>query len=301
MSLWTGTGVALVTPFTPDGALDLPALRRVVQHVTAGGVDFLVPLGTTAEVATISSSEQQQVIDTVLEVNAGRLPVLLGCGGNDTAHVAERLRQFDRAYAGRIQGYLTVSPYYNRPSQEGIFRHYCALAEATSLPIVLYNVPARTGCNVLPETVLRIARQCPSIVAVKEASGNLEQGMLIARDAPAGFSVLSGDDALALPGIAVGFTGVISVVANATPAPFATLIRQALAGDFASARAAHLALLPFIHLLFAEGNPAGVKAALHALELCGPHVRLPLAEATPALHERITAALLAHAPPAASR
>lgn len=281
--------MALVTPFDASGALDLPALTRLVHHVIDGGVDYLVPLGTTGESATLSPDEQAQVISTVLAANAGRRPVLLGCGGNDTAEVIRRLRHYDATFA--VDGYLSVSPYYNRPTQEGIYRHFTTLAEATARPIVLYNVPARTGSNVLPETVVRIARASPNVVAVKEASGNLEQGMLICRDAPEGFAVLSGDDALALAGVAVGYRGVISVVANAVPGPFSTLIRQGLAGDFAPAARTNLQLLELTHALFAEGNPAGVKAALAQIGICGPQVRLPLAPASEGLVSRLTDSL----------
>ncbi len=289
MTHWTGTGVALVTPFDASGALDLPALTRLVHHVIDGGVDYLVPLGTTGESATLSPDEQAQAITTVLAANAGRRPVLLGCGGNDTAELVRRLRHYDATYA--VDGYLSVSPYYNRPTQEGIYRHFRALADATARPLVLYNVPARTGSNVLPETVVRIARDAPSVVAVKEASGNLEQGMLICRDAPEGFAVLSGDDALALAGLAVGYRGVISVVANVAPAPFSTLIRQGLAGDFAAAARTNLQLIELTHALFAEGNPAGVKAALAQLGICQAHVRLPLASASAALIQRLDRSL----------
>lgn len=281
--------MALVTPFDASGALDLPALTRLVHHVIDGGVDYLVPLGTTGESATLSPDEQAQVISTVLAANAGRRPVLLGCGGNDTAEVIRRLRHYDATYA--VDGYLSVSPYYNRPTQEGIYRHFTTLAEATARPIVLYNVPARTGSNVLPDTVVRIARASPNVVAVKEASGNLEQGMLICRDAPEGFAVLSGDDALALAGVAVGYRGVISVVANAVPGPFSTLIRQGLAGDFAPAARTNLQLLELTHALFAEGNPAGVKAALAQMGICGPQVRLPLAPASEGLVRRLADSL----------
>jgi 4-hydroxy-tetrahydrodipicolinate synthase len=228
------------------------------------------------------------VIETVIETNAGRKPILLGCGGNDTARVAARLRHYEQY---RVQGYLSVSPYYNRPTQEGIYRHYCALAEATSRPIVLYNVPPRTGSNVLPETVLRIAHSCPSIVAVKEASGSIEQGAAIVRQAPDGFAVLSGDDALAVPGIAVGYQGLISVAANVVPARVSAMIRTALAGDFALARAEHLSLIPLIQALFAEGNPAGAKAALKQLGLTEPTVRLPLVEASESLRQTLISLL----------
>jgi 4-hydroxy-tetrahydrodipicolinate synthase len=245
-------------------------------------------MGTTGETATLSDVESAQVIETVIETNAGRKPILLGCGGNDTAKVTARLRHYEQY---PVQGYLSVSPYYNRPTQEGIYRHYCALAEATSRPIVLYNVPLRTGSNVLPETVLRIANACPSIVAVKEASGSIEQGAAIVQQAPAGFAVLSGDDALAVPGIAVGYQGLISVAANVVPARVSTMIRSALQGDFAAARVEHLSLIPLIQALFAEGNPAGAKAALKQLGITEGTVRLPLLEASDSLRQTLISLL----------
>ncbi len=287
---WQGTGVALITPFTPEGAVDVSALKRLVQHVVQGGVDYLVPMGTTAEGATLTDDELYACTDTILETNNGRLPVLMGCGGNNTAAVAAKMQAYAKRFA--VQGFLSVSPYYNRPQQDGIFLHYRALSEASPLPIVLYNVPPRTGSNVLPETVLRIAHACPNIVAVKEASGSLEQGMKIIANKPAHFQVLSGDDVLALPGIAIGNTGLISVAANARPRETSELVRLAMQGSFTQAAVLHYKLLPLIELLFKEGNPAGVKAACAAMGLCTPHVRLPLADATPALQHQINEVLI---------
>lgn len=275
---WRGTGVALVTPFTADGSLDLPALKRVVAHVIAGGVDYLVPLGTTGETATLDEDEAIAVVDTVLAANNGRLPVLLGCGGNNTKAVAHKMEAWGKRF--QVQGYLSVSPYYNRPTQEGIYQHYKVLAGASPLPIVLYNVPPRTGSNMLPETVLRLAHDFANIVAIKEASGSIEQGGQILRSKPAGFAVISGDDGLAWPGIAVGMAGLISVAANSHPALVSGMVQAALAGEPKTAQEAHLRLLPLIELLFREGNPAGVKAALAHLGVAGPDVRLPLVSAT---------------------
>lgn len=280
--------MALVTPFTPTGALDLPALKKLVNHVIDGGVEFLVALGTTGEAVTLSPEEQDTVIRTILEANNGRKPVLLGCAGSDTTAVAAAMRKQGDRYA--VQGFLTASPAYNKPTQEGIYQHYKVLAGASPLPIVLYNVPGRTASNVLPETVVRIAQDCPQIVAVKEASGKLEQGMAIlhglANSRP-DFRVLSGDDPLALAGVACGYSGVISVIANSHPAPFSSLIRSALQGDYATARTHQYALLPLYSLLFKEGNPAGVKAALASLGICAAHVRLPLVVASESLRAAI--------------
>jgi 4-hydroxy-tetrahydrodipicolinate synthase len=276
----------LVTPFTADGAVDWPALRRVVQHVIDGGVEVLVPLGTTAESVVLSPAEQQQVVETVLEVNAGQRKVLLGCGGNDTRKVAEAQAAFEKAFP-QIDGFLSVTPYYNRPTQAGLELHYTTLAQATDKPIVLYNVPPRTGCNMLPETVLKLAHAHRNIVAVKEASGNLEQGMQIVAQQPAHFVTLSGDDILGLSGLAVGFQGVISVVGNVAPRPYSELVRAALAGDYARAQQLHYKLLTLMQANFAEGNPAGVKAALAAIHICEPQVRLPLAGASAALQQRM--------------
>ncbi|MDX2063177.1 MAG: 4-hydroxy-tetrahydrodipicolinate synthase [Bacteroidia bacterium] len=288
----TGTGVALVTPFTEALTLDLPALRRVVHHVVSGGVEALVPLGTTGESTTLSLEEQYKVLDVVFEVNAGKLPVWVGCGGNDTRAVAARMAELSARYP-QATGFLSVSPAYNKPTQEGIVQHYRQLCSSTDKPILLYNVPGRTATNLLPETCYRLAADCPQVVGIKEASGNLDQNMDYVRLAPAGFSLLSGDDHLALAQVALGFTGLISVVGNVAPAETATLVRAALAGELARARNLQYRLLPLIRLLFAEGNPAGAKAALSVLGLCEPYVRLPLVPASPKLRADLTLALRA--------
>lgn len=267
-----GTGVALVTPFTSDGQLDLDGLRSLVTHCLAGGVDFLVALGTTAESATLSKEEKATVVQSILEFNAGKLPVVLGVGGNDTRLVCEALHHVPEG----IDGILSVSPYYNKPSQEGIFQHYKAISAATHLPIILYNVPGRTSSNVTAMTTLRIAEECLNVVAVKEASGQMEQIMAIIQGAPAGFQVLSGDDNLTLPMLACGCTGVISVSGQAFPAIFSQMVRDARAARMTEAQKGHFALFTLTQDLFAEGNPAGVKSALAHLGICGPHVRLPL-------------------------
>ncbi|MCZ2356501.1 MAG: 4-hydroxy-tetrahydrodipicolinate synthase [Bacteroidia bacterium] len=282
--LFQGLGVALVTPFHADGRLDKTALRNLVKH-TLPHVDFLVPLGTTGENPVLSDLESQQVIEIVLEENQGKKPILVGCGGNDTRKVCLRIEQYTKLYP--IQGFLSVTPYYNKPSQAGLILHYNQVAQATQLPIVLYNVPGRTSVNMLPKTVLEIAHAHHNIVAIKESSGSLEQGMEIFRSKPAHFSVLSGDDPLALPGIALGFSGLISVVANVFPAETAQLVRLCQKQSFESALKIHYSLLPTISLLFQEGNPTGIKAYLAEKGICGSHTRLPVPPASNQLTKAI--------------
>lgn len=269
-----GTGVALVTPFTTEGVLDIPALEKLVEHVISGGVDYLVPLGTTGESVTLTKDEKDAVLSTVIRVNNGRRPVVLGLGGNNTHELLQLLKTQD--FRG-VDAILSVSPYYNKPTQEGIFQHYLAIGEASPVPVILYNVPGRTGSNILPETTLRLANACKNIVAIKEASGNLEQMMLIIKNKPTGFEVISGDDNLTLPLIAAGGIGVISVVANVYPETYSAMVRDSLAGDFKSASAKHYRLFDFVNLLFKDGNPGGAKSALKNLGICGEAVRLPLA------------------------
>ena len=268
-----GTGLALVTPFAADGSLDRAALARLVNHSIDGGVDFLVVLGTTGETATLATDEKKQVLETVAETTNGRIPLVVGVGGNNTAAVCAQLE------AGLPSGYtgvLSVSPYYNKPTQEGIYQHYTAVCGSTDAPVILYNVPGRTGSNVLANTVLRVAQDCPNAVAMKEASGNLEQAMAIIQSAPAGFDVLSGDDNLTLPLLACGAKGVISVSGQAYPRLFSGMVRDARAGRLEDAQRAHYDLFIFTQLLFAEGNPGGIKAALAHLGLCENVLRLPL-------------------------
>lgn len=280
-----GTGVALVTPFTPNGELDLPALQRVVEHLVSGGVEFLVPLGTTGETVTLTPSEQERVVEAVQEANAGRCPVAIGCGGNNTAAVVERLKVLDRRF--QPEYFMSASPAYNKPSQEGIYRHYKALSEATDRPLIVYNVPGRTSSNILPTIILRLAQDCRNIVAVKEASGILQQGLSILREAPAHFSVLSGDDALGFAQVAAGYDGIISVIGNAYPKEFSDMTRAGLANDLPTGQRLNQLLQPLMHSIFLEGNPAGIKAVLDVLGICGPHVRLPLVAASDDLQVRL--------------
>ena len=279
-----GTGIALVTPFTLDNEVDYPALKRLVNHCIDGGVEFLVALGTTAETATLTADEKQRVVAAVCDAAGGRVPVVQGVGGNDSAKVAAELK------AGLplgISGVLSVSPYYNKPTQEGIYRHFIHISAATDLPIILYNVPGRTGSNMAAETTLRIAREVPHAVAIKEASGNLEQAMTIVLGAPEGFDVLSGDDNLTLPLVACGAHGVISVSGQAFPKTFSQMVRDARGGRMDEARDGHYAMLNFTQQLFAEGNPGGIKSALAHLGIINPALRLPLWPVSPQLDEAL--------------
>jgi 4-hydroxy-tetrahydrodipicolinate synthase len=275
-----GTGIALVTPFTLQNEVDYPALKRLVDHCIDGGVDFLVALGTTAETATLTADEKQRVVAAVCDAAAGRVPVVQGVGGNDSAKVAAELKAGLRQ---GISGVLSVSPYYNKPTQEGIYRHFIHISTATDLPIILYNVPGRTGSNMAAETTLRIANEVPHAVAIKEASGNLEQAMTIVLGAPEGFDVLSGDDNLTLPLVACGAHGVISVSGQAFPKTFSQMVRDARVGRMDAARDGHYAMLNFTQQLFAEGNPGGIKSALAHLGIIHPALRLPLWPVSPQL------------------
>lgn len=268
-----GTGVALVTPFNTDGSVDFVSLEKLVNHCINGGLEYLVALGTTGESATLNKAEKKQVVDCIIKTANGRVPVVIGIGGNNTADVIETIKNTD--FTG-ITAILSVSPYYNKPTQEGIYQHYKAIAEVVPKPIILYNVPGRTSSNILPATTLRLANDFKNIVAVKEASGNMEQIMDIIQHKPDGFLVISGDDALTLPIVAAGGDGVISVVANAFPKQFSDMVRLTLKGDVAAARPLHYLLTEIIKLLFAEGNPGGVKAALKQLGVMDDNVRLPL-------------------------
>lgn len=291
MKKFHGTGVAMTTAFQADNALDRAGITQLTHHLVDGGVEFLVILGTTGETATISAKDQETVVETIMAANAGRLPVVLGVGGNDTADIIGKARAWSAKY--KPDALLSVSPYYSKPSQEGIFRHFSAIAEAVDTPILLYNVPGRTASNMTSVTTLRLANAYSHIIGIKEASGLFEQAMEIIRDRPDGFLVLSGDDAITLPLIGAGADGVISVVANALPRQFGEMVRQALSGDFVNARKMHYPMLRFTQQLFAEGNPVGIKAALELLGIGGGHVRLPLWPASEGLRAQLKAELVA--------
>ncbi|NBX26950.1 MAG: 4-hydroxy-tetrahydrodipicolinate synthase [Chitinophagia bacterium] len=279
-----GTGVALVTPFTKDGAIDYPALAKLVEHVIENKVDFLVALGTTAETPTLSTEEKQAVLRFIIQQNNKRVPLVCGAGGNNTAAVIQQLQTWD--WNG-VDGLLSVVPYYNKPTQEGIYQHFKAIASATPLPIILYNVPGRTVTNMLPATTLRLAQEFKHIVAVKEASGNMAQCMELVQGAAADFAVLSGDDDLVLPQMAIGMHGVISVAANCFTKDFSQLVHLARQGQFEAAKGLHYRLLKGINLLFAEGNPAGVKCVLQEMGMMQDTLRLPLVNVSPATQNQI--------------
>ncbi len=286
MERWTGTGVALVTPFDEHLEIDRASLKGLVEYVIAGGVDFLVVLGTTAETATLSAGERAEVAGIVAEVNGGRVPMLAGVGGNNTREVARELAA--SPWLKDFQGVLSITPCYNKPNQKGLFEHFRELAAVSPLPLCLYNVPGRSGVNLCPGTVARLADECPNIVAVKEASGRFDQATDLVRGRREGFSLLSGDDALTLPLLSVGFDGVISVLANVVPEACVRLVRSAREGRWEEAREMHLGLADLCRELFEEGNPAGVKAALHARGIIRRHaLRLPLTPVSGALYERI--------------
>lgn len=270
-----GTGVAIITPFKDDKSVDYSSLEKLVEHLILNGIDYLVVQGTTGESVTLTSDEKKEVLSFIIKTNKGRLPIVLGIGGNNTASVVDSFKTTDLTGVDAI---LSVSPYYNKPTQEGIYQHYKALAEATTKPIILYNVPGRTSSNVLPKTTVRLANDFENIIAVKEASGNLEQCMEIIKSKPSNFMVISGDDALTLPMIACGGDGVISVIANAFPKEFSEMVHHALDNEMEEARAKHYKYFEMIHYLFVEGNPAGVKAALKILGITGNTVRLPLVD-----------------------
>jgi 4-hydroxy-tetrahydrodipicolinate synthase len=268
-----GTGVAIVTPFLENGDIDESGLEKLVEHLILGKVDYLVVLGTTGENATLDKAEKQSVFSLVNQFNKNRLNLVAGIGGNNTRAIVSDFSSYD------LNGYsaiLSVSPYYNKPSQEGIYQHYKALNEATPLPIIMYNVPGRTGMNVTSATTLKIANDCKKIIATKEASGNMEQIMQIIKDKPAGFEVISGDDGITLPLIACGAIGVISVVANAYPLQFSTMVSHCLNGNYSEARPIHEKMLPIINSMFAEGSPSGVKYYLSKLDVIKETFRLPV-------------------------
>lgn len=270
-----GTGVAIVTPFTEKGEVDYPALTKLVEHLIKGKVEYIVVLGTTGESVTLSKDEKQNVINHIVKVNKKRLPLVLGVGGNNTAEIAESLKKSDLSAFSAI---LSVSPYYNKPSQEGIYQHYKAVSKASPLPIILYNVPGRTGSNMAWDTTIRLAKEFKNIIAIKEASGNVEQCMKIIKHRPAGFLVISGDDNITLPLIASGADGVISVVANAYPKDFSDMVRASLKYDFKTAQKLHYKLMEITEQLFADGNPGGVKQILAMKNITKSFVRLPLVE-----------------------
>jgi 4-hydroxy-tetrahydrodipicolinate synthase len=284
---FTGAGTALITPFTKSGALDEPAIVRLAKRQVENGIHFLVPCGTTGETPTLTAAERRRVVELVLKAADGKVPVMAGAGGYDTQEVVHVAKEM--ASVG-VQGLLSVTPYYNKPTPEGLYRHFSAIAEATPLPIVLYNVPGRTGCNIDAATLARLAT-IPHVVGVKEASGNITQMVEICRAAPRDFLVLSGDDALTLPLMAIGGRGLISVASNAIPAEMSKMIEAAERGDFDAARQQHHRLVPLMLGNFIESNPGPVKFAMAAMGLCEESYRLPMVPPRPASKEKILAIL----------
>ncbi|MDA3910920.1 MAG: 4-hydroxy-tetrahydrodipicolinate synthase [Bacteroidales bacterium] len=279
-----GTGVALVTPFKSDKSVDFDALKKLVNHVIEGGVDFLVVMGTTAEAATLSADERVAVLNEIVKINNKKLPIVLGMGGNNTELLSQQIKEADLS---NVDALLSVCPYYNKPNQAGLYEHFKRVSESTDKSIILYNVPGRTGADLAAETTLRLANDFDNIVAVKEASGNLDKAMEIISQKPNGFTVLSGEDALNLPLISLGMEGVISVVANAYPWELSNLVLASRQGNLSEARLFHYLLLKMTHLMFQEGNPVGVKAVLSQMEIIQNELRLPLVKSSELLSETI--------------
>lgn len=290
MEMFAGTGVALVTPFDENLNIDERSLRRLVNYVIEGGVDFLVVLGTTAETATLTREERAEVVRIIVEENRRRLPLMAGVGGNNTAEVIHELRT--AAWLKDCQAILSITPFYNKPNQNGLYQHFKAIAEVAALPLCLYNVPGRTGVNMEATTMVRLAEECPNIIAVKEATGNFAQATSILKLKRSDFIALSGEDAIVLPLMAMGFSGVISVAANICPEKYVRLVNSIKKGDLLTAQHIHLAVSELCQLLFQEGNPAGIKAALHAAGIIAHNnLRLPLTPVSPELYDKIKSTL----------
>jgi 4-hydroxy-tetrahydrodipicolinate synthase len=284
MNKFHGTGVAVVTPFQADGQVDYNALKTLIDHLVDGGVEYLVSLGTTGESATLNKEEKKKVWEFTAEAVNKRVHLVAGIGGNNTYETVAEIKAFDIAGYDAI---LSASPHYNKPTQEGIYQHYKAIAEVTPLPVILYNVPSRTGSTVSAQTTVRLAKDFKNIIGIKEASGNFELLNQLMRDKPEEFLVISGDDPITLPMIAMGAVGVISVIGNALPKQFSDMVRLCLNGDYKAAQPAHYSLIEFTRLMFADGSPAGVKTALKQLSICGDTVRLPLVQVSEDTVEKI--------------
>ncbi len=284
MNLFQGSGVALVTPFDKDKNIDFKALANLLSYTRLGGVDYFVVLGTTGESATLTKEEKYQIFEFVAKENQNKLPLVAGIGGNHTADILKDLKNYPLKDYSAI---LSVSPYYNKPSQEGIFKHYETLSKESKLPIILYNVPSRTGSNMEALTTLRIAKECKNVVGIKEASGNFDQINQLLTQKPKDFQIISGDDGIAVPMISIGATGVISVIANSHPTECSEMIHLALKGDFQKAKLIHQKLSEWIPVLFKESNPTGVKQVLEVRKICQNFVRLPLVEASENLNREI--------------
>jgi 4-hydroxy-tetrahydrodipicolinate synthase len=288
MKKFKGTGVAIVTPFKNDSSIDFAALGRVINHVINGSVNYIVALGTTGESVTLSKEEKKAIISYVVEAVDGRVPVVCGIGGNNTQEVINAIRHADLT---GVDGILSVAPYYNKPTQRGLFQHFKEIATCSTVPVIIYNVPGRTACNISADTCLELAHACDNIVAVKEASADITQIMKIIKGKPENFIVISGDDMLTIPVIAAGGSGVISVLANAFPSQTCDLVNQSIKNNFKSAREVQFRFLEMIELLFVEGNPAGVKDMLTVMGICNNYVRLPLVPVSRTIHTRIQKAI----------
>ena len=284
-NIFAGTGVALITPFRKQDTIDFSKLEDLIDFVISSGVDYIVALGTTSEAATMTESERNALQQFIVESVNGRLPIMLGLGGNNTRAVTDTISQTN--FDG-ISGILSVTPYYNKPQQRGLVQHFKNIADSAPVPVILYNVPGRTSCNMTAETTLQLAEECPNIIAIKEASGNLSQVMEIIRNKPASFNVISGDDALTLPMIALGATGVISVIANAYPKQMSDMVRFAMKGDLKKALPLHYKLLPLINAIFEEGNPGGIKALLEIDGRISNQLRLPLSKVSKQLYNKLS-------------
>ncbi len=279
-----GVGVALVTPFRTDGSIDFSALEKFINFQIQNKTDYLVALGTTSEAATLTCDEKNAVVDFIIDINNGRLPLVVGCGGNNTSSVVAQCKKYEKP---GIDAILSVAPYYNKPSQRGIFEHFKAIANSTTLPVIIYNVPGRTASNISADTTIELASKFKNIIATKEASGNMSQCMQIVKRRPKNFLVLSGDDGLSLPLISLGFDGVISVAQNVYPAQFGKLVHAALKGDYETAKTIHYQLIDIIDMLFEEGNPAGIKAILNIYKHMENNLRLPLVPVSDNLYNKL--------------
>jgi 4-hydroxy-tetrahydrodipicolinate synthase len=288
MKKFKGTGVAIITPFKNDSSIDFAAFGRIINHVINGGVNYIVAMGTTGEASTLTKDEKKAIISYVVETVDSRMPVVIGIGGNNTQEVINSIRYAD---LNGVDGILSVAPYYNKPNQRGLFQHFKAIATCSPIPVILYNVPGRTNCNISSETCLELAHECENIVAVKEASGDITQIMKIIKGKPENFSVISGDDMMTIPVIAAGGSGVISVLANAFPAQCSELVNHSIKNNYKSAREIQFRFIEMIELLFLEGNPAGVKAILNIMNICQNNLRLPLVPASRTLITRIQKAI----------
>jgi 4-hydroxy-tetrahydrodipicolinate synthase len=288
MKRFKGTGVAIITPFKNDSSIDFSAFGRVINHVIKGGVNYIVAMGTTGEASTLTKDEKQALVSYVTEAIDGRVPLVVGIGGNNTQEIINTIRELDLQGVDAI---LSVAPYYNKPSQRGLFQHFKAIATCSPLPVIIYNVPGRTSCNITSDTCLELAHECDNIIAVKEASGDMAQIMRIIKGKPENFLVISGDDMLTIPIIAAGGSGVISVLANAFPGECSELVNNALKNNFKAAREIHFRFLESIELLFVDGNPSGIKAFMNVLNLCQNTLRLPLVPVNKTIFSRIQKAV----------